>query len=1192
MKTTEKQLTVEEMSSDIRNIINESYQEHNSPDATERFSISEYVNRLLSTVRTNQKLTNYLMHMNERIEHGAKQFMIFEEFGKGLEQFSDIIEVRNVLDEMNKTLQEGDNANILESFKISEMVADEYVHEQLVEALNAYFATPNDITRKQVQDAIDNMHNLNETQMAINLQLIIEGLKTAHAESFSSVSLNETANIIKKQQSARDEQIQKNIFEKVERYIQNRMNEEEINRKKIDEQFNLKNISNKMGLQRSISGLLKSEFCTKNDRLVEKLNQFAYALQQGCYEERVYESFLTQMQPFNYIKDVEKVIKRINEKAGENPDTLLLTRILEEMSESADSYIYREMIEEDVCRFIMQPSPENRIQVLNACMPYATNPFINKILETIYRISDKRFTGSISEQAMSIKDQIQMIKENVSVYNLYSPVLYIKENQSVFAVGNTFYLKTGNTVAPLDKKYIPKLDEKFVQLAHLVNNPAVTVQDDRIYLAGEDMWATVFEDRVVISDGHGEYTESQESLRKLDEMCMKYNTYGNTEFFIMASCLVENFNNIATVGFAKKVVMNGNEDVSCELFRLDENIFLATHNYQLHQNTFYRNVNPIFARKTINEHFGINVGQLFEDLLPNQSKLIMQLFETKNEYEKSIEEYEQMIQDLNDAKDNANTTEMEKELDTAIAEAKEKLEEVKKEYREWQDEADETLEGTKDDDAAEDDEDNVTREVNNEPLDKDEVKDHEDELSEPLSNTDAETDAAPAEEAGAEVPVVTDDEFSEYMAQDATDDTVNPDEMPEEETETDDEAEFVDGDIFDETPKEEVSDEEDIITTEPVADTDEEVFDEEPSDDMEIRDSEGNVVADAGTEATDLFGGDTEHPIDGMEEPEVGTPAVAGGEATPELFNPGTQTSEFNIVNVMFDENVKENTLMKSGQVLALKPMVDADGRKYVEETVVKFYMNDDNTPVIEADSAMSTVMYNAIIDAIKAAPMYSEVCSRGVNVTTGSDAPVADDVATVTPDETATDDNWEEEYLQDGNAEDRSAVLPATAEEPVVADTVTDVVTDEPVADEPAALPEPDADDLDNFDLDDLFTDEEPAATEEVPAPAAEETPAETVSTDVVETPEETVTDVVDTYTDPDGTEIEVPAPAADEKPAEEPAAAEDGVETPEEGDDEESDEEKEDDSIIPENHTRQVTKEQINENRKSILSVKSKIK
>ena len=38
------------------------------------------------------------------------------------------------------------------------------------------------------------------------------------------------------------------------------------------------------------------------------------------------------MQPFNYIKDVEKVIKRINEKAGENPDTLLLTRILEEMN--------------------------------------------------------------------------------------------------------------------------------------------------------------------------------------------------------------------------------------------------------------------------------------------------------------------------------------------------------------------------------------------------------------------------------------------------------------------------------------------------------------------------------------------------------------------------------------------------------------------------------------------------------------------------------------------------------------------------------------------------------------------------------------------------------------------------------------------------------------------------------------------
>ena len=50
-----------------------------------------------------------------------------------------------------------------------------------------------------------------------------------------------------------------------------------------------------------------------------------------------------------------------------------------------------------------------------------------------------------------------------------------------------------------------------------------------------------------------------------------------------------------------------------------------------------------------------------------------------------------------------------------------------------------------------------------------------------------------------------------------------------------------------------------------------------------------------------MFGGDTEDPL--------GTDK----EIDNELYNPNTQTSEFSIVSVMFDENVKEGTVSKSG---------------------------------------------------------------------------------------------------------------------------------------------------------------------------------------------------------------------------------------------------------------------------------------
>ena len=127
--------------------------------------------------------------------------------------------------------------------------------------------------------------------------------------------------------------------------------------------------------------------------------------------------------------------------------------------------------------------------------------------------------------------------------------------------------------------------------------------------------------------------------------------------------------------------------------------------------------------------------------------------ETKNEYEKSIEQYEDALEDLKAAKEEATTVDIEQQLDDAIADAEKKLQDVKDEYLQWQKETAEVTDAKaddEDDDEAEDAEGDVTKEVSNEPLDADEVEDYKDELSTPLTtNANAET-AAPAEEAGAE----------------------------------------------------------------------------------------------------------------------------------------------------------------------------------------------------------------------------------------------------------------------------------------------------------------------------------------------------------------------------------------------------------------------------------------------------------
>ena len=394
------------------------------------------------------------------------------------------------------------------------------------------------------------------------------------------------------------------------------------------------------------------------------------------------------------------------------------------------------------------------------------------MFNVIYSDNSRR-ANELTEKALNIKDQINIIRENASVSNIYTPVQYVKENEAIFNVNGQFYVKKGNNIAVLEDKLVDQLDERFVELCRLVNDPHVEINEDHIILHSNDKYATIFEGYVDIY-GH---KESKETLRNLREMCMKYDDY-DTNFYIMCSCLLENFNNIAKIDWAKHVTLNENNNINADLFKLDQNIFIATHNDAIGQHTFYRNVNPIFCKNKLNEHMGINVSSLFSDLLPSQDKIILKLNETKNQYEDSIEKYEDMIEKLNKALESASDENKEK-LEKAIADAEEKLDDIKAEYKEWQKQADDVTgednsDDTDDDETTDDDstdDGTVTKENPNEPMSDDEVDASKDELSQPLSGEDGDSEATDNFDDEESDEGVTDDEFAKFLGSDSDDDS-------------------------------------------------------------------------------------------------------------------------------------------------------------------------------------------------------------------------------------------------------------------------------------------------------------------------------------------------------------------------------------------------------------------------------------
>lgn len=1064
-------LNKSELLEGVRNIIQESFnRDTENFDGTTKFNIHRYVNGLIEEGHKNPELMSYLINYNNALANGAQDFMLFEQFGQGLAKYAKGNKsIKSVIEQMNNTLAT-DGANLV-GYQLIEQIDNPLTKDNIKYLYNQYVANKCQETKDNLVEALSPLvEDGDPVATKLNILLTEESSMSANFIHADYVNESEVKNFEKKLQEQRDKKTMDQIFSKVQRYIDEKLDEDEKARLTEKDDFCLNAIANNQGINLSehINNIRHSD-ASSNQRLMEVINLYSNAINQGAYEERLYETFLQNVSKFNYLLPVSKAMKSITEKVDSKREEITLTKILEEMKDDHSSFIYVDLIQEDVARYVKEPNAINRVQLRNALMPYASDPYINEMFNVIYSDNSRR-ANELTEKALNIKDQINIIRENASVSNIYTPVQYVKENEAIFNVNGQFYVKKGNNIAVLEDKLVDQLDERFVELCRLVNDPHVEINEDHIILHGNDKYATIFEGYVDIY-GH---KESKETLRNLREMCMKYDDY-DTNFYIMCSCLLENFNNIAKIDWAKHVTLNENNNINADLFKLDQNIFIATHNDAIGQHTFYRNVNPIFCKNKLNEHMGINVSSLFSDLLPSQDKIILKLNETKNQYEDSIEKYEDMIEKLNKALESASDENKEK-LEKAIADAEEKLDDIKAEYKEWQKQADDVTgednSDDKDDDDSTDD-GTVTKENPNEPMSDEEVDASKDELSQPLSGEDGDSEATDNFDDEESDEGVTDDEFAKFLGSDSDDDSDDDEDsegtgfddaaanaIDADDDSDDDETNFEDSDddydsddVFgsdedsDEEAFKEVNFDDDSDDSDST-DDDEDIFEPEDSDETETDDedefgtseddketasedndedtynsmttvdmgdnSDNDETVEPGDEATDVFGGDTEDPLGTNSEIEdipANTPKTVEDEKE-EAYQP---KFSYKIADVMFDENVKDGKKEKSGSVIVIVPMIDGTGKKYVENKTIEFYLDDDNNPILD-NEPMTNELYAAVIDAIKNHPDYSDVCETAEP----ANEEVGPTVAAQLADDDDDDDDWEAAYLRDGNDEDR----------------------------------------------------------------------------------------------------------------------------------------------------------------------------
>lgn len=943
---------------ELTDIINESFEAKKSYKGPE-LGLKKSINDMITESNSNPEVMKALEDIDSALNEGKSEASLIFPLLEMNNTFAKYIpEMASIKESLENTLKE--NYHEITMTCLLEGMS-ESVRAHVEPCWNALMETGSMASRSELEKVLEPCAALDES--AAKMLQYVRSYKQeevavpSHALNESSVSLSA------------EEQTKAELLNKMKEYVDNKINEN--NTPKAKKSY--KDINNDIQLHEAIISLRHIE----NPNLQGMLDLYEQALNDGCREEMIYETFLQRLheaEELNYYCDLAKVEEDMRKRAMSHKTSIDLTRVLEWMTNDATWSYLVPVVEDVVVAYAENPNAINRSVLTNHLRMYDSCPYVRDIIGVA--------NCDNSKEGLLVRESEQFIKQRAHVEDVWSPIQYIKENECIFNVDDQFYVKKGHNLSKLNKDSMANLSESFLALAKIVNMPNVEISEAENVIR----YNTEFGDTFEIHEGKvmiGDNMETPSTLKNLNEMHVRYPNCSDVNF-LTGAFLCENFNNIAKVDFVKRVVMNESDDKTLDLFKVKKNIYVATHDNLNEEHTFYRNVKPMQVKNIINEHFGLEVSNLFEDLLPHQAKLSKGIKDIKNEYENKIQSLLEMKSKLNATYENTTSSETAHILEQALSDIDKEINEAKKEYMKFQKKA-RLVEGA----------------------------DPEETVDNVLDNTEASlSDTNP-------------DDFSDVVSlnaedYDGSDNDLDIDGSDESFSGSDFYEDIDDGSDFSELDFElDGSDYDDDYTssdgddmTEPIGDyesnpeiddTDElsqrddynlDFHDEELDNELgnpsgDEVEAQGEAAEEQGLEAEqdlgpdaedDPFGADTEAlGADDELGMDTGTDEanVAGNEHTEEIDQDADlDYANFKIVKIDFDVNVRTGEMKNTGKAIVVVPMVDGEGNRTSDTKNIDFYVTDiqGEKGVVLDSEGITLEMYNAVCDAIKKSTDFQEV--------------------------------------------------------------------------------------------------------------------------------------------------------------------------------------------------------------------------
>ena len=654
----------------------------------------------------------------KRLENGESEEMLYESFIRDMSKFGSVESISKELNLMDfRANQEKTNLSIKRALYEMKNSDDAVIANMIESSVTNYLISKND----------ESIKNLRETAEIFKGRSGVDKILEAVTYDEYNKKITGKVSLLKLQEGAIKEetlytqaQIDDIVKQKVDEALKN---EREANTPKVK---HMSQLEDRLQLSNTIDTLIAKEGRNKN--LKSFCESYKNAINSGKSEYTLYESFISGLSQFSYLNAVDTELSAMNDRISKYKQEIDLRKILEMMLQT-ESYYIVPLIEECVAGYCDNKNATTRMMLRQACGNFEYDPFVKDIMRIVAndRSIENLYLGeSVENNKYSHTEEV------------FSPVLYIKENESVFNVDGVYYSKKGSNISRVPKSDVVKLDESFRRTAEALNGRNVEydeVNDGfRIYSKNGKDSAIVNESGITVNGN-----KLALDILNNENFMLVENYNGNGEFYKTIRVICENFGTIAKLDFVKRVKLN-ESNKSVDVFKVGKTLCMALIN-ESGTTEFYKDVNPIKCKDLMNEHMNFNVDAMFEEVMPNQKKLQEDIDETKTAYEAYIAELEKRkkeLQSLKEADDDIDKEELAKAedlIDKEIAAAKD-------DYSKYQKDADAELgKNAKADDGEGNKEGDDTPSGDGEGEKKDgeditDVKgDVEGEVTEPISNT-------------------------------------------------------------------------------------------------------------------------------------------------------------------------------------------------------------------------------------------------------------------------------------------------------------------------------------------------------------------------------------------------------------------------------------------------------------------------